>query len=192
MQTPARNWWLLSLCGIFEVIYCGMTFFMLRPDGTLAFRAFVSRRNTVVDMGLLALAAGVCAIAAAIWNSQKTSAWLLALNGVALSVLGLLLAFRTGPISFRAIALLFAAMAISAGGHELILAQASATRWLWIAAGIVSLAFAAAFLSFTVGFVELARSPIATFIWMGSYLAFSAACMLILAAKTEPKALAAL
>lgn len=191
MQTPVKSWWLLLLCGIFEVIYCGMNFFMLRPDGTLALRTFVSRRSTVVDMGILALGAGLCAIAASIWNSKKISVWLLALNGVALSVLGLIFMFWTGPLSFRTIALLFAAMAISAGVYELAIART--VRWVWIAAGIVSLAFAGAFLSFAAGLVEPAHgSPTATFIWMGSYFGFSAVCMFALGAKSEPKALAAL
>jgi uncharacterized membrane protein HdeD (DUF308 family) len=190
MQTLAKSWWLLLLCGILEVVYCGMNFFMLRPDGTLAVRTFVSRRSTIVDMGILALGAGLCVIAAAIWNSRKISAWLLALNGIALSVLGLIFMFWTGPLSYRTIALLFTAMAISAGVYELAIARTA--RWPWIAAGIVSFAFAVAFLSFASRWIELANSPKATFIWMGSYFAFSAICMFILSAKTEPKALAAL
>lgn len=191
MQTPVKSWWLLLLCGILEAIYCGMTFFMLRPDGTIALRTFVSRRSTVVDMGILAMGAGVCAIAAAIWNSRKISAWFLAFNGVALSVLGLVFMFWTGPLSFRTIALLFAAMAISAGMYELAVGRTAHS--LWLAAGIVSFVFAAAFLSFAFRWIELARhSPTATFIWMGSYFGFSAICMFMLGSKTEPKVLAAL
>jgi uncharacterized membrane protein HdeD (DUF308 family) len=190
MQAPAKSWWLLLLCGILEVIYCGMNFLMLRPNGTLALRTFVSRRSTIVDMGMLALGAGVCVIAAAVWNSRKTSAWLLALNGVALTALGLIFMFWTGALSFRTIALLFAVMAISAGVYELAIARAA--RWPWVAMGIVSFAFAAAFLSFAFRWIQLPGSPTASFIWMGSYFAFSAVCMFILAAKPEPKALAAL
>jgi hypothetical protein len=98
--------------------------------------------------------------------------------------------FWTGALSFRTIALLFAVMAISAGVYELAIARAA--RWPWVAMGIVSFAFAAAFLSFAFRWIQLPGSPTASFIWMGSYFAFSAVCMFILAAKPEPKALAAL
>jgi hypothetical protein len=191
MPTPAKKRWPLLFCGIFEVIYCGMTFFMLRPDGTLTLRTFVSRRSTIVDMGLLALGAGVCLIAAAIWNFKKISSRLLALNGIALSVLGFVFVFWTGPISFRTIALLIATLAISAGAYELAIART--VRRLWIVAGIVSFSFAVAFVSFAFSWIELIHgSPMATFIWIGSYFAFSAICMFALTAETEPHALKSL
>jgi hypothetical protein len=191
MQTHGKRGWLLLLCGIFEVIYCGMNFFMLRPDRTLALREFVRYRSTILDMGILALGGGVCATAAAILESRKISAWFLGSSGIALSTLGLIFMFWTGPLSFRTIALLIAAMAIGAGAYQLAIARTA--RWPWIAAGIVSFAFAAAFLSFAFQWIELMHdSPMATFIWMGSYFAFSAVCMFIFSARTDRKALTAL
>jgi uncharacterized membrane protein HdeD (DUF308 family) len=105
IQTLIKNWWLLALCGVLDAIYSVMNFFMQRPDGSLTLRTFVNNRGTLVYMGMLALAAGACIIAAGIWSSRKGKSWLLVLNGLACSTLGLIFTFWTGPLAFRTVAL---------------------------------------------------------------------------------------
>ena len=183
MQTLIKSWWLLALCGVFDAIYSGMNFFMQRPDGSLALRTFVNSRGTVVNMGMLALAAGACTIAAAIWSSRKAKSWLLVLNGLACSALGLIFIFWTGPLAFRTVALLIVVMAVSIGIYELATARMLrlhlADEWLLGAAGVVSVGFALAFLAFVFRWIKLeSGSPAQTLVWVGSYFGFSAICML--------------
>ncbi|MGA3044056.1 MAG: DUF308 domain-containing protein [Bryobacteraceae bacterium] len=186
-----KNWWLLALCGILDAIYSVMNFFMQRPDGSLTLRTFVNHRSTLVDMGMLALAAGVCTLAAATWSSRKGASWLLALNGLACTALGLLLAFRTGPLAFRTIALLIVVMAMSAGIYELATARTLRRHlrreWLLGAAGVASVGFALAFLAFVLRWIALdPESPAQTLHWLGSYFGFSAICMLGMALALTP------
>jgi uncharacterized membrane protein HdeD (DUF308 family) len=188
MQTLLKSWWLLALCGILDGLYSAMNFFMQRPDGSLALRTFVHSRGTVVHMGMLALAAGACTIAAGIWSSRKGKSWLLVLNGFACSALGLILAFWTGPLAFRTVALLIVVMAMSIGIYELAAAQSLARyladEWLLGAAGVVSVGFAVAFLAFILRWIKLEPgSPAQSLHWLGSYFGFSAICMLGLALR---------
>ena len=92
IQTLIKKWWLLALCGVLEATYAVMNLLMPGPDGFLTLRTF-AERGTVLQLGMLALAAGVCTLAASIWNSRMSKSWLLALNGLALSALGLICLF---------------------------------------------------------------------------------------------------
>ncbi len=180
IQTLIKTWWLLALCGVFDAAYSAMNFFMQRPDGSLALRTFVQYRGTVVQMGMLALAAGVCTIVAGIWSSRRGKSWFLVLNGLACSTLGLIFTFWRGPLAFRTIALLIVVMALSIGIYEL----ASPQTWLLAAAGVVSIGFALVFLAFVFRWIKLEpASPDQTLHWLGSYFAFSAVCMLGLALR---------
>jgi len=188
LQTLIKNWWLLALCGVAEALYSVMTFVATRPDGSLTLRTFVNHRSTLMQMGVLALAAGACMIAASIWGSRKGTSWLLVLNGLACSALGLLFTFRTGPIAFRTVALLIAAMAMSIGAYELATARTlrryRADEWLLRAAGVASVGFALAFLAFVFGWIKLDPGSAAqTLHWVGSFFGFSAICMLGLALR---------
>jgi uncharacterized membrane protein HdeD (DUF308 family) len=188
IQTLIKNWWLLALCGVLDAIISVMNFFMQRPDGSLALRTFVHNRGTLVNMGMLALAAGVCTIAAGIWSSRKGKSWLLALNGLACSALGLILTFWTGPLAFRTVALPIVVMAMSIGIYELETARALrrhlADEWLLGAAGVASFGFALAFIAFVFRWIKLEPgSPAQTLHWLGSYFGFSAICMLGLALR---------
>ncbi|MGA3023711.1 MAG: DUF308 domain-containing protein [Bryobacteraceae bacterium] len=187
IQTLIKNWWLLALCGVLDAIYSVMNFFMRRPDGSLALRTLV-HRGTVVDMGMLALAAGACTIAAGIWSSRKGKPWLLLLNGLACSILGLIFTFWTGRLAFRTVALLIVVMAMSIGIHELATARTlrrhPADEWLLGAAGVASVGFALAFFAFVLRWIRLdPASPAQTLLWLGSYFGFSAICMLGLALR---------
>jgi uncharacterized membrane protein HdeD (DUF308 family) len=188
IQMLIKNWWLLALCGVLDAIYSVMNFFMQRPDGSLALRPFVNNRSTVVHMGMLALAAGACTIAAGIWSSRKGKSWLLVLNGLACSALGMIFTFWTGPLAFRTVALLIVVMAISVGIDELATARTLrrhlADEWLLAAAGVVSVGFALSFLAFAFGWIKLEpRLPDQSLFWLGSYFGFSAICMLGLALR---------
>lgn len=179
-----KNWWLLALCGVLDAAYCLMNFVMKSADGQLMLRTSI-HMHTVVQMGILLLAAGVCTIAAALWQSRNTRAWILLLNGVASSLLGSILAFWRGPLTFRTVALLVVVMAVSIGIYELSAAMDSRRRsaqWLWVALGVVSVGFAGAFLAFALHGLRLdPRSPMQSLVWLGAYFGFSAVCMLMLA-----------
>jgi len=159
---------------------------MRSPDGSVTLRTFVNNRGTLVQMGVLALAAGACTIATGIWSSRNGQSWLLVLNGLACSALGLILTFWRGPLAFRTVALLIVVMAMSVGIYELASARAwrshLADQWLLAAAGAISVGFALAFLAFVFRWIKLEPgSPAQTLHWLGSYFGFSAICMLGLA-----------
>jgi uncharacterized membrane protein HdeD (DUF308 family) len=102
--TPAvtNNWWLLPVCGVLDAMLAAMNLLMLDPDGWLSMRRF-ALPPSVWMMGMLALAAGACAIAAGVWNSRCNRSWLLSLHGFALSAYGLLAIspLVRVPLSFR-------------------------------------------------------------------------------------------
>ncbi len=188
IQTLTKNWWLLALCGVIDAMLSAMNFLMQGPDGSLTLRTSVRYGGTLVDMGVLALAAGGCTIAAGIWISRAGKSWLLVLNGLALSALGLIFTFWANrPIAFRTIALLIAVMAISIGIYELAAARGLwrhvAGQWLLGAAGVASLGFALVFLALAFRRLNVERSPLTDFLWFGSYYGFSAVCKLGLALR---------
>src|ERR1700680_6580 len=107
MQTLIKTWWLLALCGVLDAIISVINF-------DHAGNGF--HDGTVMRMGMLALAAGACTIAAGIWSSRKGKSWLLMLNGLAFGALGLILTGIFGSrIQFGTIALLVVVMAMSIG-----------------------------------------------------------------------------
>jgi len=85
--TLSKAWWLLAVCGIADAMSAAMNLLMMNPDRSLRFDSFLRRfalPNEVWDMGMLALAAGACAIAVGIWSVGKDHSWLLSLHGLAL------------------------------------------------------------------------------------------------------------
>src|SRR5215472_8237479 len=66
----SKSWWLLALCGIANAIHAALNISMLEPGGALGFRRF-ALPGAVWDMGMLAVAAGVCAMAAGLWSSGR-------------------------------------------------------------------------------------------------------------------------
>lgn len=184
MQPLIRSWWLLAICSVLNATLSLILFLVLSPGGPWA-RIFVNTRNMAAWLGILALAMGACTIAAGIWKARKSYSWLLVLNGLARSVLGLLVRSNRA-VTFRTVALLIVVMAASIGLYELVAAQTlhgvRVGKWLLDAAGIVSFGFALAFLGFVLRWLKLDPSPSAqTFNWLGSYFGFSAICMLGLA-----------
>src|SRR5258708_28875013 len=111
IQTLSRNWWLVALCGALNAGIAVLYFVMGDSQAPLTFHSW---QGTVLLLGRLALAAGVCTIAAGVWRSAKGVCWLLVINGVALGALGLIYSGVFGNmISFRTIALFIIAMALS-------------------------------------------------------------------------------
>lgn len=191
-QSLVKSWWLLALCGVLDALFAVLIVLMGSPDGSPDLRAFMHSRNALTQLGVLALAAGVCTIAASFWSPRKDNSWLLALNGLACSSLGLLVTLGaigvTRPIAFRTIALVIVIMAMSIGLYELATARTLrghlGDEWLLGAAGVVSVGFAVAFLAFVLRWIKLDPSPSAqTFDWLGSYFGFTAICMVGLALR---------
>ena len=186
MQTLIKRWWLLALCGVLNAIFSALMFLILSPEGPPMLRIFRQVRSTAAQLGMLALAAGICTIVTGIWSLRKGSSWLLVLNGLAYGVFGLLVR-ANGPVTFRMVALLVVVMALSIGMYELATARTLrghlAGEWLLGVAGPVSLGFAVVFLAFVLRWLKLDPGPSAqTFNWLGSYFGFSAICLLGLAA----------
>lgn len=174
IQRLISKWWSLGLCVALEATIA-ISFFNYAAYGTHS-------SNAVVLLGALTLTAGIFTIAHAILNALEGKRWLLVLNGLACSSLGLVLTLAT-RVTFRTIALLIIGLALSLGGYELakagLLRRDRAPEWLAGAAGIVSLGFAAVFLAFVFRWIKLnPTSPAQSFLWLGSYFGFSALCML--------------
>src|SRR5260370_3237653 len=163
-QTLVKSWWLLALCGVLDALFAVMIFLMASPDGSPNLRIFMHSRNAITQLGVFALAAGICTIAASVWSSRKDNSWLLVLNGLACTSLGILVTLgATRPITFRTIALVIVIMAMSIGLYELATARTLRGQlideWLLGVAGVVSVAFALVFLGFVLRWIKLDPSP---------------------------------
>jgi len=187
IQNPSKSRSLLVLCCIFDAIFSSIILLLGTPGLAATLRSLLPNRSTPQVLGVAALAAGVCTIAAGIWNSKEVNSWLLVLNGLACGVLGtMVLLGARRPVTFRSISSLIVVMALSIGIYELVasrkLRRHLANQWLLAGAGVVSFAFAMVFLGFVLGWIRLSPSPSGqTFYWLSAYFAFSALCMLGLA-----------
>jgi hypothetical protein len=192
LQTLIKNWWLLALCGMLDATLAALNLFMFAWDGSPAWRTFAIRGAWLL-MSRIALAAGLCTIAAGIWSFGNRRSWLLVLNGLAFSAYGLIPLVWKGPLSFLFFARLLMVMAISIGIFELLTTrtvrrQHPADGWFLGLAGIGSFGFALAFLALTIGWIQLESRPLhaSLFLWLVSYFGFSAICMLAFALRLNP------
>ncbi len=190
--TLSKAWWLLALCGIFDAMHASINLLMMKLP--LTYRIFGSNLSAVSDMGLLALAAGACTIAAGIWSGGKDHSWLLSLNGLAMATFGTIIVspLVKGPLSFRPISLLFTVMAASLGAFALETAKTqrrtSQGRRFLLAVGAALIGFAVSFI--VVGGFRIRLEPQQTFfIWMSSYFGFCALFMLWLAFRVHSRGL---
>ncbi|MGA2887611.1 MAG: hypothetical protein ABSE51_06130 [Terracidiphilus sp.] len=185
IQPTRKSQWLLVMSGIFCATSSLMTFSMLGSDGSVILRSLVQSRDTMAQMGMCALAAGLCTIVCGIWSLRIGNSWLLILNGLSCAVLGLLVtigATTTRPTAFRSLAPMIVVMAASIGAYELAAARTlrdkPADEWLLGAAGMISAGLAVVFLAFVFRWIKLEASPSGqTFQSLGSYFGFSALCM---------------
>jgi len=178
VQTLSKNWWLLALCGVLDAIV-SVIYFSHSGSG-------FHRPSSARLLGEFTLAAGVCMIGASVWNFRNGKSWLLALSGLACSALGAVLSFWKGPLGFQTVALLVVVMAASIAVYEFATARVLRHRhvpdeWLPVAAGVICVGFALAFLGFVFHWIRLEpASPGQTLRWLGSFFGFCAICMLAL------------
>jgi uncharacterized membrane protein HdeD (DUF308 family) len=187
IQTLTKNWLLLALCGVLQVMISVIYLTMQRADGLLSFQSW---NGTVAFVGKLAVAAGACTIAAGLLRSTTGKCWLLVLNGIALGALGLIqYGFVRFRISFLTIALLVIVMAMSIGILELIIARTlrrrrrGADEWSFGIAGVASVIFALAFVALGLRWIRIEPGSHSDLLWLGSYFGVSAICMLWLALR---------
>ena len=187
IQTLSKNWWLLALSGVLYAIISAIYLIMQETDGPLTFHTW---NATVVSLGRLTLAAGACTITAAIWRSSNGRCWLLALNGLALSALGLIFTFLTHrPVAFRTVAILVILMAVSIGILDLVTARAlrrqghAADEWFLGIAGTTSIGFALVFFAFLFRWIKLEPGSHPDLLWLGLYFGFSAICLVWIALR---------
>jgi hypothetical protein len=184
IQTLTKNWWLLAFCGVLDalmsVIYSIIYDTTPNVYGGNGMEMFVNR---------LALAAGVCTIAASIGGSAKGISWLLLANGLVLSAYGLMPLFWHGPLSFGFFALLVVVMAMTFGILALTIARTLrgrvADEGFFGLAGAASVGFALAFLALANRWIQLEHRLYhpSAFLWLCFYFGFSAICMLVLALR---------
>src|SRR5580693_5282620 len=113
IQTLAKNWWLMALCGVLYVPI-SVIYFILYYAGPGS-TPYIW--NEIIPIsGRFVLAAGVCSIAAGIWRPAKStsSLWalLLVLNGLALSLFGGIGYVWSGPLGFDLFLKLIVVMAM--------------------------------------------------------------------------------
>jgi hypothetical protein len=172
IRTLTRNWMLLVTCGILNAAISAIYLVMWGTDGPLAFHSW---NSTVILLGKLGLAAGVCAIAAGIWRSASGRCWPLAFYGIALGSLGVLeYGFTASRISLLTVALLGMMMAGSMGVLYALLARALGRRFY--VAGVISGVLALALLPLALRWIAIRPGAHLDLLWFGACSALSAAC----------------
>jgi uncharacterized membrane protein HdeD (DUF308 family) len=193
--TLSKAWWLLALCGILDAMHASINLVMMKLP--LTYRVLGSNVSAVWDMGLLALAAGICTIAAGLWSGGRDRSWLLSLHGLAMGAFGTVIVspLIKGPLSFRPISVLFTVMAASLGAFAFEAAKtqrrsssSSKGRWFLLAVGAAFIGFAVSFI--VVGVFRIRLEPPQTFfIWMSSYLSLCAMFMMWLAFRVHSRSI---
>jgi uncharacterized membrane protein HdeD (DUF308 family) len=179
IKTLTNNWWLLALRGVLAALFSVVAFLMVSSAETFTLREFATKGMTVF-LGLLALSAGVCTIAAGVWSFREGKAWLVAVDGLCVGAAGVVLVW-SNRIVFSAVAFALVALAIMIGIVELgvarLLRHHVSDEWFLVYAGSASLAFGFAFLLIRPGGAG------SILIWLGLYSGFSSVCMLGLALR---------
>ncbi len=179
IQTLIKNWWLLGLRGVLALLFSVITFLMQSSAETFTLREFATR-GTVVFLGMLALTAGACTVAAGIWRASTGKWWLLVADGGVVGAAGLVLILGNG-ISFRTVTYIVVLLAAAMGVVELaaarVLRRHLPDEWFLGLGGAASIGFALAF------FLIKSEGLGSVFIWLGSYSGFSGICMLVLAVR---------
>jgi len=174
IETLIRNWWLLFLRGVLALSLAVMAFLMLSSAESFTLREFAVR-GMVVFLGILTVIAGACTVAAGIWKATTGKWWLLFTDGMIVVLAGLTL-ILANDLSFSTVTHTIVVLATAIGVVELGAAfsiRRHVSDELFLAlGGAGSIGFALAF--FVIGPEE--AGPM--LIWLGSYSAFSAACML--------------
>jgi len=133
----ARSWWLLALRGVAGILF-GIGAFVW-PGATLAALVLLFGAYALVD-GVFALIAGIS------MRRQMNRWWLIALEGVAGIILGLL-TFRSPDVTALVLLTFIAVWSIITGIFAIVTAvqlrKVIANEWLMILSGVVSIIFGA-------------------------------------------------
>lgn len=189
MRNLSKAWWLMALCGAGEAMCAAMNLLTLNLGGWPVLRRF-ALPDTVPDMSMLALLAGICAIAAGLWNLGRDRAWMLSLHGLALGTFGFIgvSPLVKGPLSFRPISLLLVLMAISLGAFAWATARTLrsgvAGKLFLKVSEAASIGFSLSFVAVGFGWLRLGPPP-SYWIWMSSYFGFCAIVMLWFALRVR-------
>jgi uncharacterized membrane protein HdeD (DUF308 family) len=179
IKTLIKNWWLLALRGILAALFSVMAFLMESSAETFTLREFATK-GMVAFLGILALTAGACTIAAGVWRFTEGKWWVLVLDGIGISAAGLTI-MVSDNITFRTVTYLLIALALAIGVVELaaarMLRRHLPDEWFLGLGGLASIAFGVAFL------VTRPEQPASILIWLGAYSGFSAICILGLALR---------
>ncbi|HLJ91173.1 MAG TPA: DUF308 domain-containing protein [Candidatus Angelobacter sp.] len=179
MKVLVRNWWLLALRSVFAMLFALLAFSMRSFAGTYLLSAFVAA-NQVIVFGLLVFAAGISTMAAASWNSEKETSWLLFLDGLGIALAGAVTIAVPG-FTFARFVNAMALGSVVLGGLEIALAfrirRHLPDEWFLLIAGAATIGFGVRLL------VVPAADMSAVLTWLGVYAAFSAICMMALALR---------
>ncbi len=177
IRVMINNWWLLALRGAFALLFAMFAFSMQTVMGTWLVSA-IALAGVVVLFGLLALAAGICTIAAAIRGAGRDKSFLLLWDGIAICVAGIVILVER-RVDLQLLVHGIAVWALIIGVLELLLARRLRRHlpdeWSLAVAGAVSFGFGLFFL------VARMTEAIAMLRWVGLYAGFSAAMILALA-----------
>ena len=182
------NRWLLMSCAVLDAIISIIYLLMYNtgPDGAPTSLGWT---GTAVLLSRLALAAGVCTIAAGV--SARSPSLLLVLNGLAYSAFGLIPLLWRGPLGFDVFALLIVVMATTLGilafGIARTAQHRAAGKWFFGMAAAGSIGFALAFLALANHWIPLERRAFhpAVFLWLCVYFGFTAICMFGLSLRIQ-------
>jgi uncharacterized membrane protein HdeD (DUF308 family) len=181
-----KNCWVLAFCGVLHAIVTAIYLLLQRQNGPLT---MYSSKVAVLLLSGFLIAAGVCVIMSGVWSSRNGESWMLVVNGLACSTLGLIYTFgTTRGLAFRTIAELIVVMAISMAIYEFAVAtrlgRAGKREWIITVAAVGSMGFALFFLAFVLGGIKLDPGSAAeSLLWMSSYFGFSAISIFWLALR---------
>jgi uncharacterized membrane protein HdeD (DUF308 family) len=187
MQTLVKNWWLLALCSVFDAMLSAIYLVMRGTNGGILWHTW---NGTVVFAGKVAMIAGACSIAAAIWRSRDGKSWALALNGLALAIFGFIQSGLTRfPISILVFAVLISVMTLSLGFLELGIGRTlssmgrRADGGFFAATGLLSLIVVLPSLALGLRWIRVQPGSHLDFLWLGTYFGFAAVCLMALAVR---------
>lgn len=180
-----KDGWLLGLCAALNATYSFLYLVMQNPNGSFSWRHYLSV-NAVRFLGKLALAAAVCTVIAAVAEWREKQSWLLGVNGLAFSGIGLISVFLSSrPLRFLPVAVLLIAMAVSMGAFAWNAAGtnplSARARWALQACSIASAVFGVAFLILGFGLIRLEPLPF-ELVFCG-FFALNALAFLLLASR---------
>jgi len=174
-----KNWWLLALRAAFALLFAVLAFSLRGAADSFLLGAF-AMANLVVIFGLLAFVAGLCTMAAGVWDAEPDKWWLFFVDGLGLCAAGIL-TIMAKNLTLTALTHIIAGWAVAMGILEMAIAvkvrRHIRAEWLLLMAGSASIGFGLGFIFTWSGDV---RSALA---WLGAYAAFSAFCMAGLALR---------